>query len=40
MKLSGKVGNWPLNEWLNFDGDLLHGSGSCTILDVDERMKA
>ena len=22
MKFSGKVGNWPVNKWLNFDGDI------------------
>ena len=24
MKFSGKVGNGPLNKWLNFGGDLDH----------------
>jgi len=26
MKFSGKVGNGPMNEWLNFGGDKDHGS--------------
>jgi len=28
MKFSGKVGNGPMNKWLNFGGDPDHGSGS------------
>jgi len=24
MKFSGKVGNWPMNKWLNFDDDPDH----------------
>jgi len=28
MKFSGKVGNEPVNKWLNFDGDPIHGSRS------------
>ena len=28
VKLSGKVGNGPINKWLSFGGDLDHRSGS------------
>jgi len=27
MKFPGKVGNGPMNEWLNFGGDSDQGSG-------------
>jgi len=27
MKFSGKVGNGPMNKWLNFGGDSDHGCG-------------
>jgi len=35
MKLSGKVGNGPVNKRLNFGGDLDHGSGSDPDTDPD-----
>jgi len=28
MKFSGKVGNEPMNNWLNFGSDPDHGTGS------------
>jgi len=28
MKFSGKVGNGPMNKWLNFGGNQDNGSGS------------
>ena len=32
MKFSGKVGNGPMNKWLNFGGDPENGSGIATLV--------
>ena len=34
MKFSGKVGNGPLNKWLNFGGNPDHGSGSGSVCNT------
>jgi len=34
MKFSVKVGNGSVNRWLNFGGDLDHGSGYSALAEV------
>jgi len=39
MKFSGKVGNLPMNKWLNFGGNLDHRLDTGIVLEVHQYRK-